>query len=59
MLLAFNDAGLRIGETHPRARISDDDVVMIRALYQKGLKYRDIAEKFDISNVDSRQALPV
>ena len=39
--------GHRIGESHPRARLSDEDVRLVRALHQEGLGYRQIAGKFE------------
>ncbi len=45
----INDRGLRIGEGHPRARLTDGDVEMIRALGEEGVRYRLIAEKFEIT----------
>lgn len=44
-----NDRGLRIGEGHPRARLTDNDVENIRALGETGMRYRLIAEKFEVS----------
>ncbi len=40
--------GHRIGESHPRARLSDDDVRLVRALHEEGLGYRRIAVKFEV-----------
>ena len=40
--------GHRIGESHPRARLSSDDVTMIRTLHEEhGLGYRTLADKFE------------
>ena len=41
--------GHRIGESHPRARLSNDDVRLVRALHDEGLGYGRIAEKFEAS----------
>lgn len=46
-MLAFNELGLRVGETHHRAKLTDDDIAQIMALRDLGLSYREIAEKFD------------
>jgi len=48
-LLGVNEAGLRVGEDHPRATLTDHDVELIRKLAEGGMLYRDIAAKFDIS----------
>lgn len=40
--------GNRIGESHPRARLSDDDVSLMRELHeQHDVSYRELGEKFD------------
>ena len=40
----------RLGERHPKAKLSDDDVRLIRELREKhGLPYSKIAEKFECS----------
>lgn len=51
ILVAVNEDGLRIGESHPRAKLSDDDVELIRSLAEDGMCYRVIAQKFEISRV--------
>ena len=48
-LFGVNEIGLRVGEDHPRATLTDHDVELIRQLADGGMLYRDIAEKFDIS----------
>jgi len=39
----------RYGERHHRARHSDHDVELARALRDEGLTYREIAEKLEVS----------
>ena len=39
--------GYRIGETHHRAKLSDDDVKLIRLLRECGLNTVEIAKKFE------------
>jgi DNA invertase Pin-like site-specific DNA recombinase len=41
--------GYRRGEQHPRAKLSDDDVRLVRELHEAGLGYRKIASKFEVS----------
>ena len=48
-LVAVNEKGHRIGESHHRAKLSDHDVDLIRALRDEGLTYASIAKKFDVS----------
>jgi transposase len=42
-----NEAGRRIGESHPRARLTDHEIDLIRELHEGGLGYKKIAKKFD------------
>ena len=39
----------RRGEAHPRAKLTEDDVHLIRALSKEGLSQRVIARKFYVS----------
>lgn len=40
----------RRGEDHPNAKLSDNEVALIRQLLAEGLmSYRQIAEKFEVS----------
>ncbi len=48
--VATNEAGLRIGEEHPNAKLTDAEVEIIRQLHEEdGLSYKSLAEKFEIS----------
>ena len=42
-----NHRGYRVGESHHRAKLTDDDVRLVRALHNEGLGYGTIARKFD------------
>lgn len=42
------------GERHPRARLSDDDVRLVRELHELGLGYHQIAQKFEVSKSSVR-----
>lgn len=60
-VVAVNEKGRRIGETHPRAKLSDHEVDLIRDLaegvrdpetdkvLQRGMTYEEIAQKFEVS----------
>lgn len=49
-LVGLSELDQRCGETHPRARLSDHDVDLIRELHEEhGLSYSVLAEKFDSS----------
>lgn len=41
-----NERGRRIGESHPRARLTDHEIDLIRELAEEGMSYREIADKF-------------
>lgn len=44
-----NDQGLPVGEGHPGAKLTDNDVRLIRELADSGMRYKDIAAKFDVT----------
>lgn len=48
-LIAMNDAGRRVGQDHHNARLTDGEVELIRELAEGGMRYIDIAEKFEIN----------
>ncbi|CAB4133120.1 hypothetical protein UFOVP140_38 [uncultured Caudovirales phage] len=47
-IVAVNHLGLRIGEDHQNAKLTDCEVEMIRTLREEGLTYERIAQKFEI-----------
>lgn len=49
MRIARSPTGHRIGESHYRAQLTDDDVRMIRHLNSRhGIGYRRLARKFEV-----------
>jgi len=44
-----NDRGLLIGESHPRAVLTDHEVELVLALRDEGFSYAWIAEKLEVS----------
>lgn len=48
-LVAVNEMGRRVGETHHNSELSDHEVEQIRRLHEDGMSYPRIAEKFEIS----------
>ena len=46
-VIAFNAAGRRIGESHPRAKLTDEEVEAVLYLREAGLTYAQIAAKWD------------
>jgi FixJ family two-component response regulator len=62
-VVAVDEHGRRVGESHPRAKLTDHEVELIRQLAEgelvrnaqgrfvkQGLTYAEIAAKFDISS---------
>lgn len=47
--VAVNEVGLRIGEDHPNAKLTDAEVERIRSLHEDGMSYEALAEKFEVS----------
>lgn len=48
-------AGKPLGEAHGRAKITDREVELIRELHERGLGYRKLAFKFEISRSHVRR----
>lgn len=49
-IVAVNDRGYRIGQSHHNARLTDAEVEIIRKLHlDEKMTYQQIAEKFEIS----------
>lgn len=48
-MVAVNDRGRRIGESHPRAKLDDHEIDLIRELLEEGMSLGEAAAKFDIS----------
>lgn len=46
-LVLVNARGKRIGEDHPRAKLTDADITQMFELREMGLSYETIAGKFD------------
>ena len=47
--IGINERGLRIGEDHQNAKLTDAEVDMVRELHAEGLSYKTLALKFDVS----------
>jgi hypothetical protein len=48
-MVAVNERGLPIGESHPRAVLSDHDVGLLLELRAEGFSYGWLAAKFEVS----------
>lgn len=46
--IGFNDAGRRIGEGHPRAKYTDEEIEWVHHLHEQGLTAAQIAVKMDM-----------
>lgn len=47
-MVAVNERGQRIGESHPRAVLSDHEVDLVLSLRDEGYSYGWIAEKMEV-----------
>lgn len=52
--VAVNEAGLRIGEDHPKAVLTDAEVLRLLDLHDTGIGYRRLAAMFEISRSQVR-----
>jgi hypothetical protein len=49
-IVGVNEAGLRVGEDHPRAKLTDEEVERMRAMHeQEHIGYRRLAKMFELS----------
>lgn len=48
-MLAVNDRGQRIGESHPRAVLTDHEVGLLQDLRDEGYSYSSLAAMFEVS----------
>jgi hypothetical protein len=67
--VGINEHGMRVGETHPRAVLSDEEVDWIRELYEtglalspgerirRGLTLGGLAAKFEVSKSSVRDII--
>ena len=44
--VTLNEDGRRIGESHPRAKLSDNDVDDIRDMFDQGVSIKQLAARF-------------
>jgi len=42
-------SGHRIGSSHHRHKLTDDDIRLIRVLHREGISSKEIADKFEIT----------
>lgn len=56
-MVGVNDLGLRVGEDHVNARLTNAEVDLLLELWDEGngMSYRELADKFDISKSGARK----
>lgn len=54
-LVAVNQEGRRIGEDHPRARLTDTEIEIAIQLHAEGWGYARVADKFGVSKQAVKQ----
>lgn len=47
--VALNELGLRIGESHHKAILTDHEVDLMRDLHEEGYSYEWLSKKFEVS----------
>jgi ribosome-binding protein aMBF1 (putative translation factor) len=52
--VAVNERGIRIGEDHQRAKLTNHEVDLLLELREDGWSYRRLADKFEISKSQVR-----
>lgn len=53
--IGVNEKGVRVGEDHQRATLTDHDVELMRQLHEvDGLGYKRLAEMFEVSVAQAR-----
>lgn len=53
-IVGVNDRGLRVGDSHHNARLTDGEVDLLLALRDEGWSYQALADKFEISKSGAR-----
>lgn len=53
-LVGVNERGLRVGDSHHNARLTNAEVDLLLELRDEGWSYRKLAEKFEISKSAAR-----
>lgn len=47
--VGINGRGLRVGEDHQNAKLTNEEVDVIRELHCEGFSYKALAKKFEVS----------
>lgn len=54
-LVGVNERGLRLGEDHRNARLTNAEVDLLLSLRDEGWSYQALADKFDLSKSGARK----
>lgn len=54
-VVGVNERGLRVGQDHQRAKLTNHEVELLLALRAQGWGYRRLAAKFEISKAQVRR----
>jgi len=46
--VGVNERGLRVGEDHQHARLTDAECELIRQMHEQGMSYKKLADKFEV-----------
>lgn len=46
--VGVNERGLRVGEDHQHARLTDAECELIRQMHEQGMSYKRLADKFEV-----------
>jgi hypothetical protein len=49
MKIRLNELGRRIGECHPRAKLTDEEIELVFQLLEDGMSMQHVADKFEVS----------
>jgi DNA invertase Pin-like site-specific DNA recombinase len=47
-IVGVNERGLRVGEDHQHARLTDAECELIRQMHEAGMSYKLLADKFEV-----------
>jgi transposase len=47
-IVGVNERGLRVGEDHQHARLTDAECELIRQMHEGGMSYKKLADKFEV-----------
>ena len=54
-VVTVNGQGKRVGESHPKAELTDHEVELMREIHEEGYGYRRLAKMFEVGKTTVRQ----